>query len=115
MNWKSLSDMKRERERGSWAEHFDQRWYLHSAHGSWGVTVSNSGSELESERKYEEIVSNFQEFSFSPGRECDVHKFCFILRRVEDQKVTTRLKEIWPNITKILGYLEKLPFPKKSS
>ena len=35
--------------------------------------------------------------------------FVFILRWVKDQQVASRLKEVWLNITKIVGYWEKLP------
>ena len=41
--------------------------------------------------------------------------FIFILRWVEDQQVGSRLKEVWLNITKIVGYWEKLPASKRPS
>ena len=41
--------------------------------------------------------------------------FVFIIRWVEDQQVASRLKEVWPNIKKIVGYWEKLPASKRPS
>ena len=41
--------------------------------------------------------------------------FVFILSCVEDHQVATRLKDVWLNITKIVGYCEKLPASKMLS
>ena len=40
---------------------------------------------------------------------CEEVCFSFCFKWVEDQAVANRLKEIWPNIVKVINYSELLP------